>query len=93
MTTTKKGARRKLSLLHLATEFSNVSHACRLAGYSRQHFYEAVEEMQKNLDTYLVRYNTQRAHQGLNMREKLPLRHSVRDSPTTPMEAARRPPN
>jgi transposase InsO family protein len=40
MTTQKKIARRKLSLLELASELSNVSKACRLMGYSRQQFYE-----------------------------------------------------
>ena len=36
----KKIARRKLSLLELAQELGNVSKACRIAGYSRQQFYE-----------------------------------------------------
>ena len=36
----KKIARRKLSLLQLAQELGNVSKACRILGYSRQHFYE-----------------------------------------------------
>ena len=36
----KKIARRKLSLLQLAQELGNVSKACRIGGYSRQHFYE-----------------------------------------------------
>jgi transposase InsO family protein len=40
MTTNKKIARRKLSLLQLAAEMSNVSKACRIMGYSRQQFYE-----------------------------------------------------
>lgn len=40
MTTDKKVARRKLSLLELATDLQNVSKACRLMGYSRQQFYE-----------------------------------------------------
>ncbi len=40
MTTAKKIARRKLSLLQLATELSYVSQACRLMGDSRQPFYE-----------------------------------------------------
>lgn len=38
MTTTEKVARRKLSLLELATDMQNVSKACRLMGYSRQQF-------------------------------------------------------
>jgi len=40
MTTEKKVARRKLSLLELAQEMNNVSKACRVMGYSRQQFYE-----------------------------------------------------
>lgn len=40
MTTEKKVARRKLSLLELAAEMGNVSKACRVMGYSRQQFYE-----------------------------------------------------
>lgn len=36
----EKIARRKLSLLQLAQELGNVSKACRILGYSRQHFYE-----------------------------------------------------
>lgn len=40
MTTIEKVARRKLSLLELATDMQNVSKACRLMGYSRQQFYE-----------------------------------------------------
>lgn len=40
MTTEKKIARRKLSLLQLAAELENVSKACRIMGYSRQQFYE-----------------------------------------------------
>jgi len=40
MTTAKKVARRKLSLLELASELGNVSKACRIIGYSRQQLYE-----------------------------------------------------
>src|SRR5688572_14884713 len=40
MTTKDKIARRKLSLLELAKELSNVSRACKVMGYSRQQFYE-----------------------------------------------------
>jgi hypothetical protein len=43
-----KIARRKLSLLDLASELSNVSRACKLAGYSRQQFYE----IRRNFQTY-----------------------------------------
>ena len=39
MTTQDKIARRKLSLLELATDLDNVSKACKIMGYSRQQFY------------------------------------------------------
>jgi len=48
MTTKDKIARRKLSLLELASEMSNVSKACRIMGYSRQQFYE----IRRNFQTY-----------------------------------------
>lgn len=48
MTTKDKVARRKLSLLELATEMDNVSKACRIMGYSRQQFYE----IRRNYQTY-----------------------------------------
>ena len=48
MTTNKKIARRKLSLLELASELSNVSKACRIMGYSRQQFYEIRRNYQVN---------------------------------------------
>ena len=38
MTTKDKIARRKLSLLDLASELSNVSRACKLMRYSRREF-------------------------------------------------------
>lgn len=40
MTAIEKIARRKPSLLELASELSNVSKACEVMGYSRQQFYE-----------------------------------------------------
>lgn len=48
MTTDKKIARRKLSLLELAADLCNVSKACRVMGYSRQQFYE----IRRNFQTY-----------------------------------------
>lgn len=48
MTTKDKVARRKLSLLELATDMDNVSKACKLMGYSRQQFYE----IRRNFQTY-----------------------------------------
>jgi len=48
MTAVKKAARRKLSLLELASELNNVSKACHLMGYSRQQFYE----IRRNFQTF-----------------------------------------
>ncbi len=48
MTTKDKAIRRKLSLLELAQEMSNVSRACLIMGYSRQQFYE----IRRNYQTY-----------------------------------------
>lgn len=39
-TIAQKAARRKLSLLELASDMDNVSKACKIMGYSRQQFYE-----------------------------------------------------
>lgn len=49
MTTDKKVARRKLSLLELAADLGNVSKACRVMGYSRQQFYE----IRRNFQTFV----------------------------------------
>lgn len=48
MTTKHKVARRKLSLLELASELNNISKACQVMGYSRQQFYE----IRRNFQTY-----------------------------------------
>ena len=48
MTTQKRMARRKLSLLELAADLGNVSKACRVMGYSRQQFCE----IRRNFQTY-----------------------------------------
>src|SRR5262249_57983823 len=48
MTTEQKIARRKLSLLELASDLGNVSKACKVIGYSRQQFYE----IRRNFQTY-----------------------------------------
>lgn len=48
MTTKDKAARRKLSLLEMATDLDNVSKAFKLMGYSRQQFYE----IRRNFQTY-----------------------------------------
>ena len=42
----------------------------RIAG--RKNWYESVEPMQKDLDAYLIHYNTKRPHQGRNMNGKTP---------------------
>ena len=48
MSTEKKVAFRKLSLLKLAADLGNVSRACRVMGYSRLQFYE----IRRNFQTY-----------------------------------------
>ena len=48
MTSKDKIARRKLSLLGLATDLQNVSRACKVMGYSRQQFYE----IRRNFQTF-----------------------------------------
>lgn len=48
MTSKDKIARRKLSLLELATDLQNVSRACKVMGYSRQQFYE----IRRNFQTF-----------------------------------------
>jgi transposase InsO family protein len=45
----------------------------------RTKWYESLDEMQKDLDAYLVTYNTRRPHQGRNMNGRTPLR-AFRDS-------------
>lgn len=39
----------------------------------RKKFYESIDEMQKDLDVYLKKYNEQRPHQGRNMNGRTPL--------------------
>ena len=48
MTTRDRIARRKKSLLELASELGNVSRACKIMGYSRQQFYE----IRRNYQTF-----------------------------------------
>ena len=43
-----------------------------LHNQGRTKFYGTLEEMQKDLEEYLVRYNAQRPHQGLNMKRRTP---------------------
>ena len=38
----------------------------------RSKFYESVDEMQQDLDEYLVHYNQERPHQGRNMKGRTP---------------------
>lgn len=42
----------------------------RIAG--RKNWYESVEQMQKDLDVFLIHYNTKRPHQGRNMNGRTP---------------------
>jgi hypothetical protein len=40
--------------------------------HGRTKFYETLNEMQKDLDVYLKRYNQERTHQGRNMNKRTP---------------------
>jgi hypothetical protein len=44
MTTQEKLIRKKLSLLELSEFLQKISQACRINGYSRQHFYDITAE-------------------------------------------------
>lgn len=47
----------------------------------REKWYESVDEMQSELDEYLIRYNTKRPHQGRNMGGKTPYDMFVKGLP------------
>lgn len=51
----------------------------RIAG--RTKWYETLEEMHKDLDTYLVHYNAKRPHQGRNMNGRTPAQMFVKGLP------------
>lgn len=51
----------------------------RIAG--RTKWYETIEEMQKDLDAYLVHYNTKRPHQGRMMNGRIPAEMFVKGLP------------
>ena len=54
----------------------------------RKKFYDGIEAMQKDLDAYLVRYNTERPHQGRGIKGRTPAGVFVRclPKPKTPKE-------
>ena len=47
---------------------------------ARKKWFETIEEMQIDLDAYLVTYNTKRPHQGRAMKGRTPLKPSQMDS-------------
>ena len=49
----------------------------------RTKFYESIQEMQTDLDAYLVTYNTQRPHQGRGMNGRTPADVFARCLPKT----------
>ncbi len=49
----------------------------------RKKFYETVDEMQKDLDAWLVHYNTERPHQGRGMKGRTPAQGLHRRAPQT----------
>lgn len=56
----------------------------------RTKWYEAVEEMQKDLEDYLVVYNTKRPHQGRNMKGMTPYAVFKKGLPKTPKKEPRK---
>ncbi|HOT47115.1 MAG TPA: IS481 family transposase [Spirochaetota bacterium] len=59
----------------------------RIAG--RTNFYESVQEMQNDFDTYLEHYNNERSHQGRNMNGRTPYQafvEGIRPFENEPME-------
>lgn len=61
----------------------------------RQKWYESIEEMQKDLNTYLHHYNHERPHQGRNMNGRVPYKAFIDELPknkkkvkSTPKKAA-----
>ena len=57
----------------------------------RTKWYEALEEMQKDLDAYLVRYNTKRPHQGRGMKGRTPYQVFKERLPKRTKKAATQP--
>lgn len=49
----------------------------------RKKWYETVDQMQQDLDAYLKRYNTERSHQGRNMKGRTPSRAFTDGLPKT----------
>ena len=45
----------------------------------RKKFYKTLQEMQKNLENYLVHYNIRGPHQGLNMKGRTPVAQAFRE--------------
>ena len=84
----EKIARRKLSLLQLAQELGNVSKACRIVGYSRQHFYEIRRNFQVHGAERLLdrlpgaQARTRTASRPRSRRRSWPMRSNTR--PTAP---------
>lgn len=50
----------------------------------RVKWYESIEEMQADLDDYLIQYNTKRPHQGRNMNGRVPYTVFKKGLPKTP---------
>ncbi len=55
----------------------------------RKKWYESVDEMQKDLDSYLKGYNHQRPHQGRNMKGRTPYQAFKDELPKTTNSARR----
>ena len=55
----------------------------------RKKSYESIDEKQKDLDEYLVRYNTKRPHQGRNMKGMTPYSAFKKGLTTRPKDKAK----
>ena len=58
----------------------------------RTKWYEALEEMQKDLEGYLVSYNTKRPHQGRGMKGRTPYQVFKERLPKKTKKTATQPP-
>jgi hypothetical protein len=77
MTTKDKVARRKLYLLDIASDLSNVSRTCKV--------------MRKALGAWLATDNGMHPHQGRNLNGRTPLRASINDLPDSASEPLAKP--
>jgi len=66
-----RGAQAAIQRLWRAPHRTLLNKHFRIEG--RKTFYKSIEQMQKDLDAYLVSYNTSRPHQGRGMKGRTPI--------------------